>query len=312
MNRINNLLVIVDPTADEHPCAGKAALLAEKLDARLELFVCETRASREARLAAHARGKSQEPIVVNAKAFLEALAAPLRERGLEVTTETECADPLHVGLLGRTKRTSANLVVKDTHHHSLAQRTFLSNTDWNLIRSCPVPLLLTKPKPWSARRRILAAIDPGHANDKPAALDHRILEHAAFLTKALGGELHAAHAYVPLAVIAAAAGGMSPMAASVSSEELSAEERDKRKQVQELVAQYAVESTHIHLQVGGPGELLPRIAQSTQADIVAMGAISRSGLQRVFLGATAEDVLERLPCDAFIVKPPDFAELLPF
>ena len=312
MNRIDNILVIVDPTAAEHPCVDKAGLLALKLSARLELFVCETRASREARLAAHARGRSQAPSVVNTKALLEALAGPLRAGGLDVTTETECADPLHVGLVGRTQRTSAALVVKDTHHHSLAQRTLLSNTDWNLIRSCPVPLLLTKAKPWSARPRILAAIDPGHANDKPAALDHRILEHAAFLTKALDGELHAAHAYVPLAVIAAASGGISPMAVSVSAEELSMEERDKRRQVQELVTRYAVEPTHVHLQLGGPGELLPRIAQSMEAAIVAMGAISRSGLKRVFLGATAEDVLERLPCDAFIVKPPDFADTLPF
>lgn len=45
---------------------------------------------------------------------------------------------------------------------------------------------------------------------------------------------------------------------------------------------------------------------------MTMGAISRSGLQRAFLGSTAEDVLERLPCDALIVKPPDFSAVLPF
>jgi universal stress protein E len=54
------------------------------------------------------------------------------------------------------------------------------------------------------------------------------------------------------------------------------------------------------------------MAGALRADIVAMGAISRSGLQRVFIGSTAEDVLEHLPCDALIVKPPDFASMLPF
>jgi nucleotide-binding universal stress UspA family protein len=39
-----------------------------------------------------------------------------------------------------------------------------------------------------------------------------------------------------------------------------------------------------------------------------MGAIARSGLKRIFIGSTAEDVLERLPCDALIVKPPNFSE----
>jgi len=68
----------------------------------------------------------------------------------------------------------------------------------------------------------------------------------------------------------------------------------------------------VHLEVGGPAAVLPRAAGELRADIVAMGAISRSGLKRIFIGSTAEDVLERLPCDALIVKPPDFASTLPF
>ena len=42
MNPICNILVIVDPTATNHPSIEKGALLAEKFGARLELFVCET------------------------------------------------------------------------------------------------------------------------------------------------------------------------------------------------------------------------------------------------------------------------------
>ena len=80
----------------------------------------------------------------------------------------------------------------------------------------------------------------------------------------------------------------------------------------ELVGQYGVAADQIHLELGAPGELLPRAAQLASVDVVAMGAISRTGLKRIFLGATAEDVLERLPCDSLIVKSPDFAEMLPF
>lgn len=57
---------------------------------------------------------------------------------------------------------------------------------------------------------------------------------------------------------------------------------------------------------------MPRLAGALRADIVMMGAISRSGVRRAFIGSTAEDVLENLPCDALIVKPPDFASMLPF
>jgi universal stress protein E len=240
------------------------------------------------------------------------LAKPLRERGLDVTTEVECADPLHVALSDRARRTTAGLVIKDTHHHSLGKRTLMTNTDWELIRACPVPLLLTKPNAWASTPKICAAVDPGHANDKPALLDNRILDYAALLAKGLAGELHVLHVYLPIAIVAAAAAGSPPMAMTVSAEDLAREAEQKRKQLVELVAEYRVAPANLHLDVGGPGAALPRAAGALGADIVAMGAISRSGLQRVFIGSTAEDVLERLPCDAFIVRSPDFAHDLPF
>ena len=134
MNPIKSILVIVDPTAERHPAVAKAALLARQLAARLELFICDTRAAREMRWAAHAAKRAEQPFVMNLKAFLEDLARPMRERGVDITTEVECADPLHIALIDRARRTTADLIVKDTHHHSLGQRTFLTNTDWELIR----------------------------------------------------------------------------------------------------------------------------------------------------------------------------------
>jgi universal stress protein E len=312
MNPLNNILAIVDPTAERHPAVEKSALLAEKLSARLELYVCDTKASREVRLAAQAGRRADQPLLVNLKAFLEDLAKPIRERGVDVTTEVECADPLHIGLIDRARRTTADLIVKDTHHHSFAQRTFLTNTDWELIRACPVPLLLTKSKRWASAPKLCAAVDPGHANDKPAVLDERIVDHAAFLAKRLGGELHLLHVYLPAAIVAAAAAGSPPIAMTVSAEELAREAEQKSAPLRDLIAEYRVAPGNVHLEVGGPAAVLPRAAGELRADIVAMGAISRSGLKRVFIGSTAEDVLEHLPCDALIVKPPDFAAALPF
>jgi universal stress protein E len=312
MNPINSILVVVDPTAERHPAVEKSALLAQKLGARLELYVCDTKASREVRLAAHAGHRADQPFLVNLKTFLEDLAKPLRERGLDVTTEIECADPLHIALIDRARRTTADLVVKDTHHHSLGQRMFLTNTDWELIRACPVPLLLTKSNAWASVPRVCAAVDPGHANDKPAALDNRIVDYAALVAKRLGGELHLLHVYLPAAIVAAAAAGSPPMAMTVSTEDLAREAEQKRALLQDLVAEYRVAPGNVHLEVGGPAAILPRAAGELHADIVTMGAISRTGLRRVFIGSTAEDVLERLPCDAFVVRPPDFAHDLPF
>lgn len=308
MEYIKQILVIVDPTASEHPAIAKAAVLAEKFRARIELFVCDTRSAREMRLAAHVRTRPGEPFPVNIKALLETLAAPLRSRGLDITTECAHADALHVGLIDRTRHSSADLVIKDTHHHSLAQRTFLTNTDWQLIRGCPAPLLLTKNTQWAEVPRIFAAVDPGHVNDKPQMLDHWIVEHAALLAQRLEGELHVVHVYLPLAIVGAATAGNPPLAAAVTPEDLAVEEANRRELVEALLSDYQLGPERIHLEVGGPAQVLPRAAESLHADVLTMGAIARSGLKRIFIGSTAEDVLERLPCDALIVKPPSFPD----
>jgi universal stress protein E len=44
-----------------------------------------------------------------------------------------------------------------------------------------------------------------------------------------------------------------------------------------------------------------------RADVLVMGGISRSALERFFVGSTAEAVLDKLRCDVLIVKPADFA-----
>lgn len=301
--KINNILAIVDPTATTHPSVNKAALLATKLGARLELYVCDTRAARESRLTAAGS-------VVDVRAFLQGLAQPLREQGIDVTTEAEYGDPLVEKLVQRTCQTSADLVVKDTHHHSLARRTFLTNTDWELIRACPVPLLLTRSAVWAQAPKIVAAVDPGHANDKPALLDQRILELGQYLAQRLGGELHALHAYIPTSIIAAAVGREPPTALAVSPQDLQREQEEALSQVAQLAARFGIDTARIHVQLGGPAQVLPQAARDAQADVMVMGALSRRGLKRVFIGSTAEDVLEELGCDALIVKPLDFSEAL--
>jgi universal stress protein E len=305
MARPECILVIVDPTAQEHPCVEKAERLARVLGARIELYVCDTKAAREARLLAPSGAAS-----LDLGLMLEGLAEPLRRSGLDVCTSVEVAERLADGLIDRTRRTCADLVLKDTHHHSVLKRTLFTNTDWQLIRACPVPLLLTKNTTWQAHPTIVGAVDPGHLNDKPAALDHRILEWAALLARHLDGALHAVHAYIPLTVAATAANVGAPMANTLTPEVFAEEEKHKRAELRALTEQYGLPPEHTHLELGVASEVLPRQAERLAADIVVMGAIARSGLERLFIGSTAERVLERLPCDVLVVKPVNFKEIL--
>lgn len=308
MNPIHNILVIVDPTSQQQPAVTKGALLAQKFSARLDLFVCDTQAARNTRLAQRLK-KSPEAPLEQLAPWVDSIAEPLRQQGIDVMTEVVTADPLHTALLERVKRTCADLVIKDTHHHTRAQRTFLTNTDWELIRGCPLPLLLVKPAPWSAAHRIGAAVDPGHLDDKPRLLDHCILDQATLFAQALGGELHAIHTYLPAAIVAAAV-AVPPVVMDVPSEALEDERKIQLKELTALTSDYRISPANVHLETGTVTDVLCRLAREYSIDIMAMGAISRRGMKRILIGSTAESVLEHLPCDMLVVKAPNFAELL--
>ena len=157
---------------------------------------------------------------------------------------------------------------------------------------------------------LLAALDPGHVNDKSGILDHRILDVTAALAQCSNAQVHAAHAYFPSMIAAAAVDGV-PMAGA-SADALSAELNLRISQIRALGVEFAIAPQNLHVETAVVAEYLPRLAGECRADIVVMGAISRGSLGRAFIGSTADRVLEALPCDALVVKPRDFAQDLPF
>jgi universal stress protein E len=308
--KISNILVSIDPTAQQHAALERAVQLAVSCDARLELFACDTAASWNARHAAYLAEGSERGFVVNLRALLEPLIEPIRKRGIDVSVETALGDPLHDMLLEHVRRSHADLVVKDTHHHSWLRRTLLTHTDWHLIRDCPVPLLLTKQRPWAEMPRLAAAIDPGHVQDRSQTLDHRILSVAQDLCHPLVGEVHVLHAFLPLELTTAPPGV--GVGAGFAIEATRAAESARRVELEKFISLHELRPSSLSMRLGVASQVLPELASELHIDLLVMGAVSRSGLQRVFIGSTAEQVLEALPCDVLVIKSPDFAAALPF
>jgi universal stress protein E len=72
--------------------------------------------------------------------------------------------------------------------------------------------------------------------------------------------------------------------------------------VHELTDPMKLPRERVHIPHGGARDQLVSLTESLPADLVVMGAVSRSGIKRLFIGSTAEEVLDRLPCDVLIVK----------
>ncbi|MGH8222960.1 MAG: universal stress protein, partial [Woeseiaceae bacterium] len=187
-------------------------------------------------------------------------------------------------------------------YHSVAERSIFVETDWRLLRSCPYPLWLVKPSAMRDRPVIVAAVDPTHSHDKPAALDQVIVNHARFIANAAGGEVHLLHTYERLTSIGrAATRTFKPIELPV--DELEQRVRaEHRQKLDELAKENGIDADHVHQLPGPARELIPAFARSRKADLVVMGALARWGLKRAILGGTAERVLDHLPCDILIVR----------
>ena len=316
MKRLDRILAVIDPTTEAQPALAKAATLARRCEATLELFICDFDPS----LSGHPffdtdkLRQLREEFVSERLGYLEETAEDLREEGLAVETHVHWDNPIHRGIVRRVEESAPDLVVKDTHYHTALRRTLFTNTDWNLIRSCPAPLLLAKSGDWPDTPCVLAALDPGHVGDKPAALDHDILEWAELVAARMGGEVHALHAFFPAALLAASTALAGPPTAGCANpvEVVESERRRVVATLAEIVASHAVAAGRVHLEQGAATDVLPRAARNLQAALLVMGAVSRSRLQEAFLGSTAERVLDRIGCDVLVVKPTDFTERLPF
>jgi len=121
------------------------------------------------------------------------------------------------------------------------------------------------------------------------------------------GELHVFHAFDITPVIAASTEAMMmPMALPIV-EITDAMNAEHTAAVHELTDAMRLPRERVHVAQGGAREQLLALTDRLRADVVVMGAVSRSGLERLFIGSTAEEVLDRVPCDLLIVKADGFA-----
>ena len=305
MDKLDQIMCVIDPTVDEQPALQRAAWLANAAGTRLELFICyyNEYLSGGRLFDAPSLDDTRREIIAGFEKRLEKLAEPLRKSGLDVTTCVIWDHPLYEGIVRHAAAIGADIVFKDTHDHSALSRALLTNTDWNLIRTCASPLWLVKARKLPAKPVFIAAIDPMNEHDKPAALDDEILLLSKKLATASGADLHVLHSYDPrMAIATTTANAYIPV--SLPFDEMEKQMRELHgKRFQEMVVYHEIDKDHAHLVSGLTHEELPALAEKLDAAVVVMGAVARNRLKRLFIGSTAERTLDHLPCDLLIVKP---------
>ena len=293
------LYAITSPDGTSRVGLRKAARLAGALGAELELFcrAFDPALVHPGRPNLHTAEEDIRDYLERWRSQLWPVVKDLRAMGLAVHSNVEWHSHAAEAIIREVLRRRPAYVVVESRLPDQAES--------RLIEMCPCPLLLIRnSRPYPAHPIVVAAVDPMHAHAKPAALDEAIVAAACEVAKALSGELHLFHARVPWATACHQARGPSWVPDVAKDENQVAYEHEVASRVAELANCHDVPCLRTHLVDGDITKSLPSFSHADAVDIVAMGALSRSLLERIVVGDTARRLLEGLECDVLIVKPP--------
>ena len=234
--------------------------------------------------------------------------------GMNVQVEMLVGETRFIEVVRAVLRNTFDLVVKAAENPDWIDRLFGSD-DLQLLRKCPCPVWLMRSDKSSDFKTILAAVDFDQEEDQWSedSLNGQILNLASSLAVSYGASLHVVHAWD------------APEVGFVS---IWAEDPDKmeneilehtRKYHEGLMSRlmdeffkdvgeeaYDYVSPEIHTQHGQASEVIPATVKTVKADLVVMGTIARTGIPGMFIGNTAESIIDQLNCSLMAVKPKGF------
>ncbi|MCF7970244.1 MAG: universal stress protein [Methylococcaceae bacterium] len=238
-------------------------------------------------------------------------------KNLQFTTKILIGTPF-LEIIHEVLRNNHDLIIKSAESEDLLDRVFGSD-DMHLLRKCPCPVWLVKPKATQKYPKILAAVDIANEEDYPSdelitrhKLNVDILKIAGSLAEIDSSQLHIINVWDAIGE-----GIMRSSAIPIQETEVLAyveETRQQQKhnlqqlldQVIPLVNQGKPIPFKAHMIKGSARDEIPNLAKQLDIDLVVMGTVARTGISGFFMGNTAETILNRLDCSVLAIKPADF------
>jgi universal stress protein E len=220
------------------------------------------------------------------------LAKTFADSGLRSSANAVWSHPLDRVVAEEVRARQVGLVVAAPLHGRAAG---LSHSDWRLVLSCPVPVLLVKSDGVERYRNIVAAVDPFHSHAKPADLDTAILHAAKELRAQSGATLTVVHCFTPVAYFGA---DLSPPPPPAGADD------HRLGALRELLRAADLPPGAGRLVAGAAHTVVHDMMERGEADLVVMGALARGRLKELLIGSTAERVLHGGRTDVLLVKPP--------
>ncbi|MEP7245908.1 MAG: universal stress protein [Gammaproteobacteria bacterium] len=286
MEKLTSILVVIDPVDETRHVVAKAMVLARHFGARLELFLCDSEQAFILRHTYDPKGTEEalRGCLVRGERYLHAMRTSLAD-DVQISTHVASSSPLYEAVVRRVLEMKPDLVIKSAAGHHPLQRFTLDANDWQLARTCPAPLMLTRGRPWAAQPSFAAAIDVSEREG--AGLARSILHTSGYLAQGCRASLD---------VVFSDVAGAGHDSHKTNAESLS-----------RLVHEFRVGEERLHVLQGEAEVTLPAFAARQDYDVIVLGALTRRRGISALMGTLTTRLVDSLECDFVLVKPESYA-----
>ena len=296
---MSTILVVIDPDESEHGGLSRIkSMPVDVADFYVELYVERSSTPPREKLMASSVSDEAAPQAANYKLiWLDSLVQSLRDLGYTIETRVIVFDRLYEAIIRRAAVLHADLIFKPLRQHGFLRRALFSATDWNLVRCCPAPLLLINHASAIHRKPVIAAVDVDTKDVVHQELNQIVLSQARQLADLLGSTVHLVNAY-----------SLSPYigAGSAADQVIRLKQKNQLKSALNMAAKYQIAADQVHLREGAADIVINDLAREIDAGVIVLGTVARSGISGLFIGNTAESIMEHTQSDVVAVKQSDF------
>lgn len=231
-----------------------------------------------------------------------ALSLPKKKSSFNIKIEWGSTPDIRI--IQQVLRESYDLVIKAAENKGNTHG--FEALDMALLRKCPCALFLHRPFTTAENLHIAVAIDPKDEETSNHDLALNLLKLSEALSQHYKGHLSIISCwefilehYLRHSVF------IDTSATEI--DDMTIRESEQQYQVLlALIHEAKINDPTIYYQKGKPTELIPSIVNDNKIDVLIMGTVSRTGIAGFIIGNTAENILQKINCSLWALKPPGF------
>jgi len=310
MKRFKNILLVCNFDVKQNRAVERAVSLARQNEAHLTVIsvVKELPAHVSMAITIMPPQELVDRALNDRQARIDVMLEEIKQQEINVSAQVVVGTPF-LEIIRQVLRGKHDLVILAAEGKGGIKERLFGSTSMHLMRKCPCPVWVIKPKAYDNYKQILAAVDTTIAFPDPEheSLNPLILQLGSSLAQMDKSQFHVVQVWSVFAEgYMEGRGGLDDSAIHKARKQV---KQQYKIWLERLLASVGLKKRdaqmHLLRNDDAPRAIV-KLVKNEQIDLLVIGTVCRTGLVGFFIGNTAEKVLSEINCSVLTVKPKGF------